>query len=614
MAKIKPTHTNNLAVKRPGIAKYYSDKNQKTVEEVLPTETNEYLFLCSNPNCGAEFFRSPSRMKNAYSLVYCNEAACQDRQKEEISYLKMQQKVRESGSLATQKPKIAQTWLKTVEEFAFPYTVETVSTQSTIMVWWQCNDVDYHVWDQRVDRRVNHPNCPYCAGQRVHIKDSYYTKLVEKGWLKYLDEDEHEKAKTIVFGKNNLKLLHTCRNCGEPSLQHPRTFFKVVTGCQYCQNTMAVESRMANAVTEHGSIADDPLLLAQYCYDQVDIPRDKCNETPPSEVPLNYGNSVHWRCERGHYTKSPVNLRTKGVICGKCSSQSSFLEVALYKELEGILGKDTVEFRGKINGKESDLILWLIPIPIALEVDGHHYHKGEDKAKTDSEKGAVFKEQKFTVVRIREEPLQPIPNTDLTISFTKRGSSQREVMSGKHNVVLAIINKLLRYIDRDEIEELNCLGQANETYNETRKVSYSESVAATHPHLLNEVDTSKCTLDLSKLSAGSDTLINWKCSVCGYSWPATISKRTHPEKPTGCPGCAGQVVTPSNCIAAVAPFIVEALYDPEDAYKYTAGSGARLNFKCTFEGCNAESNPRAVKDAVKQFERKGHNYFHNCKH
>ncbi|HCE2451475.1 TPA: zinc-ribbon domain-containing protein [Vibrio parahaemolyticus] len=105
----------------------------------------------------------------------------------------------------------------------FPYSPETVSRRSDIRVQWQCEKVEYHVWEQTVDGRVTHPNCPYCTGQRVHIKDSYYTKLEEQGLLKYLDKSEHDKAKDIILGKRDLKLLHNCRNCGKPSMRYPRS-------------------------------------------------------------------------------------------------------------------------------------------------------------------------------------------------------------------------------------------------------------------------------------------------------------------------------------------------------------------------------------------------------
>ncbi|HIF9293980.1 TPA: zinc-ribbon domain-containing protein [Photobacterium damselae] len=612
MAKTKATPTDNLLVKRPDIAKWYSQQNEKLVTEVLPTESSQYLFECSNPKCGKIFLSSPSKMKGVHQVVYCDSEPCQKRCKEHIDFLKLQGRIRKNGSLATLEPEIAKTWVKTVDEYEFPYSPDTVSRRSDILVQWQCGDVDYHVWEQTVDGRVTHPNCPCCTGQRVHIKDSYYTKLEKQGLLEYLDESEHEKAKEIILGHKKLKLLHKCRSCGKLDMRYPRVFLYMVTGCSHCQNEKSTKTRRVNSAVINGSVADNPSLLDQYCYAQVDVPDNKKNPHPPEDIPLNYTTSVHWRCEKGHFSKSPVHLRNKGVICSRCSSQSSFIEVLLYKELEAILGSEIVEFRGKILDKESDIILNL-DSPIALEVDGYHYHKGEDKAKRDTEKGAVFKSEGYRVIRVREEGLEEIPNMDLCIPFAKKGTSQKDVLNGKHKVVLQVINSVLSYLGRDKIEELSCLDATNKFYVETRKVSFSESVAATHPKLLQEVDVSKCSLDLSKLSAGSNAIINWKCSVCDHRWAISVARRAG-KKPTGCPACAGQVVTEKNSLAALAPGVVEALCNPQDAHEVVVGSGKILQFKCTFEGCTAEPAPRIVREAVKQFNKHGHNYFHECNH
>tara|TARA_Y100000588_G_C14222012_1_gene911446 strand:+ start:111 stop:1958 length:1848 start_codon:yes stop_codon:yes gene_type:complete len=613
MPKTNATPTNNLLVKKPEIAKWYSEQNDKLVTEVLPTERNEYLFVCSNPKCGRTFLSSPAKMKGVHQVVYCDSKPCQQRCKAHIDFLKLQGRIRKNGSLAKLEPEVAKTWVKTADEYEFPYSPETVSRRSDIRVQWQCEKVEYHVWEQTVDGRVTHPNCPYCTGQRVHIKDSYYTKLEEQGLLKYLDKSEHDKAKDIILGKRDLKLLHNCRNCGKPSMRSPRVFLEIVTGCSHCQNDIGTKARRTNAVIVNGSVTDNPSLLAQYCYDQVDIPNDKKNPHPPKDIPLNYTTSVHWRCEKGHFTKSPVHLRNNGVICSKCSSQSSFIEVLLYKELEAILGSEVVEFRGKICGKESDLILNLAS-PVALEVDGNYFHKGEEKAESDTEKGAVFKSENYRVIRVREEGLGEIPHTDLCVPFSKKGTSQKDVLNGKNKVVLKVINSILSYLELAEIEELSCLDAANEFYIESRKVPFSESVASTHPELLKEVDVSKCSLDLSKLSAGSNTIIDWKCSACDHCWPISVARRTQKTKPTGCPACAGQVVTDKNCLAALAPGVVEALCNPQEAYEVVVGSAKRLNFKCTYEGCTAAPATRAVREAVKQFNKHGHNYFHSCKH
>ena len=43
--------------------------------------------------------------------------------------------------------------------------------------------------------------------------------------------------------------------------------------------------------------------------------------------------------------------------------------------------------------------------------------------------------------------------------------------------------------------------------------------------------------------AHSNKSANWKCPVCGYTWPARIANRTR-DRRGGCPACSGKVLAP----------------------------------------------------------------------
>jgi len=48
---------------------------------------------------------------------------------------------------------------------------------------------------------------------------------------------------------------------------------------------------------------------------------------------------------------------------------------------------------------------------------------------------------------------------------------------------------------------------------------------------------------------GSAVKVPWQCGECGWRWEASISNRTNSSHASGCPGCAGRVVTPTNNLA-----------------------------------------------------------------
>jgi phage regulator Rha-like protein len=247
-------------------------------------------------------------------------------------------------------------------------------------------------------------------------------------------------------------------------------------------------------------------------------------------------------------------------------------------------------------------------------VDGYFYHKKADKIMKDVEKGAVFKQHGFSVIRVKDARLEEIPHTDLSIFYDHKEVSQRRISDGRHQVVIEVINRILGFIGYEEIASLSNVDAANNVYIDSRQVAFSDSVASTHPHLLREIDTKKCSLDPLKIQAGSSVPMHWRCPECEHSWSASIEKRTAAKKPTGCPACAGQVVTDNNCVATVMPQLIEAFYDSEDAKKVTTGSGKRMRFICTHPDCQAPTKLRAVKDVVKQFNNRGHCFFHSCNH
>ena len=47
---------------------------------------------------------------------------------------------------------------------------------------------------------------------------------------------------------------------------------------------------------------------------------------------------------------------------------------------------------------------------------------------------------------------------------------------------------------------------------------------------------------------GCNKKVLWQCGQCGWGWEALISSRTSSHR-TGCPSCAGRVVTPTNNLA-----------------------------------------------------------------
>jgi len=79
-----------------------------------------------------------------------------------------------------------------------------------------------------------------------------------------------------------------------------------------------------------------------------------------------------------------------------------------------------------------------------------------------------------------------------------------------------------------------------------RAVTDRNNLAVTHPHLMDEWNFDKNELRPEGVTFCSRRKVWWVCKVCAYEWKAIIPARSKKEKPTGCPSCAGNVVSDKN--------------------------------------------------------------------
>lgn len=59
----------------------------------------------------------------------------------------------------------------------------------------------------------------------------------------------------------------------------------------------------------------------------------------------------------------------------------------------------------------------------------------------------------------------------------------------------------------------------------------------------------------SEIACSSNKKIWWKCSICGYEWIASPNSRTRIK--SGCPACAGKVVTDKNRLSILYPDLIK---------------------------------------------------------
>lgn len=121
------------------------------------------------------------------------------------------------------------------------------------------------------------------------------------------------------------------------------------------------------------------------------------------------------------------------------------------------------------------------------------------------------------------------------------------------------------------------------------KTCICDSIATTHPHLLNElVPHLNPGIDVTKLFSGSGVEAWWRCNVapCGHHvWRTQVRHRTAGH---GCPFCSRVNVCPCDSFASLYPEILpsfhETLNSGIDPYTLAPGSGFRYWWKCMVDG------------------------------
>ena len=108
-----------------------------------------------------------------------------------------------------------------------------------------------------------------------------------------------------------------------------------------------------------------------------------------------------------------------------------------------------------------------------------------------------------------------------------------------------------------------------------------DSLAITHPHLLNKWDYSSNTISPYDVVAGSGENVWWKCQKCGYSWKTSINHMA--TRNSGCPACLNKVCVPGyNDVATKCPDLMldwDKTKNVEDPSKITT-AGRRAFWKC----------------------------------
>ena len=139
----------------------------------------------------------------------------------------------------------------------------------------------------------------------------------------------------------------------------------------------------------------------------------------PATITLYSKRKVYWKClvNKDHKSwLSEVGNRANGNGCPECSKQpSSKTEIRYSFELASIFDHDIDNHKVRVGGALLDCDIVVESHKLVVEYDGSYFHKGIVKRQKDVQKNEFLEKAGWTVVRLREKPLDLIRDYDVSV-------------------------------------------------------------------------------------------------------------------------------------------------------------------------------------------------------
>ena len=305
-----------------------------------------------------------------------------------------------SNCLATTNPKLTKEWHPTLNG---KLTAFDVTQNSSKKVWWKCDNGVDHEWMSRiVDRKKN--KCPICDGKKVVKSISLRTISPElaKQWHPTKNGNITPDDVTSKSGK---RVWWKCPVADDHEWKASPSDRSGGRSCPFCINQKVTNSNCLN--TTH------PTLVKEW------HPTKNDNLTP-YDVTSGSRRKIWWVCENDnrHEWVTTAHRRTeRGDGCPYCNLKpQSRQELTILFELASIFdGIDYSGYKTRIGKKILHLDIFIPSLSLVLEYDSYYWHK--DKVDKDIAKTQKLLSYGYRVIRIRETPLIPIFEED--ISFEK---------------------------------------------------------------------------------------------------------------------------------------------------------------------------------------------------
>ena len=307
------------------------------------------------------------------------------------------QKIVLSNCLATINPELSKQWHPTKNGNLTTYDV----TNGTVKkVWWKCDKGDDHEWETQINRRASRGSgCLICSNKKVVKSNCLAITNPELAKQWHPTKNGILTPYNITIGSNT-KIWWKCEKGDDHEWKTVVYNRKVGGNCPICINQKTV---LSNSL-----ISTDPELAKQWH-------PTKNGTLSTSDLVAGSGKKVWWKCNKGvdHEWKTSAVKRLNGSNCPFCTlTPQSKQELTITFELIKIFEKiDPKGLKTNMNGRLRSIDIFIPKLNLCIEFDGSYWHK--DNRELDKIKSEMLFEEGFKLIRVREEPLKKLYDTDV---------------------------------------------------------------------------------------------------------------------------------------------------------------------------------------------------------
>ena len=350
-------------------------------------------------------------------------------------------KVTSSNCLATTHPKIAKQWHPTKNGKLTPFNSYKGSEKK---VWWKCDKGDDHEWKASIKNRAkNKTKCPVCADRKTVKSNCLGTTHPEIAKQWHPTKNGKLTPSDVTFGSTK-RIWWKCDKGDDHEWEVKLSDRKHHnTGCPVCTGQKVVHSNCL--VTTHPEIAK-----------QWDLTKN--GTLTPSDVTFGSTKKRWWKCDKAddHIWKASPNNRSKGSSCPYCdltpqSKQELTITFELMKLFKNI---DPKGLKTRLEGRLRAIDIFIPKLNLCIEFDGAYWHK--DKRDIDKIKSEMLFEEGFKLIRVREEPLPSLYDTDVV---SKKPYNGKQVTNDILSMILSIfelddklVSKIKAYQSKDGLQ------------------------------------------------------------------------------------------------------------------------------------------------------------------